>query len=505
MVNVEVVVTDRDGNRVTGLGPEDFRLRVDGEPVAVDYFNEVVGGEIQPSGGGAAPRSVPGVEAGRVGTSYLIFVDDQFAIARDRNQVIAALADELAFLGPDDRAAVVAFDGDTVDMLSSWTDSPRVLRRALSDAQARRSFGLNRLGELRMHETSPRVGPASRGVGGFADLDPEDRHFALQVANQVERGVAAAAATLRGFAAPPGRKVMLLLAGGWPFSPAAYAVGTTTVLPPVDVPDGPEILRPLVDTANLLGYTVYPVDVPGLGTAAGTDATRAGTPSDSPGDGARARERNLEDTLAYVAGRTGGRALVNAQRLAPLERVAADTRSFYWLGFTPARRRDDRRHEIRVEVTRPGLEVRARSDYRDLSRGAERQMALESALLFGDAATEGSLAVQVGEVQRGRGRTIRVPVQIAIPGDLVTAVPLGGDGGWAVRLELRIAALDEQRRRSDVPVVPLGLRLEREPRAGSAIVYPTTLELRRARQVVVVSVTDVASGRSATARVTIAP
>ena len=30
VVNVEVVVTDRDGNRVSGLGPADFRLTVDG-------------------------------------------------------------------------------------------------------------------------------------------------------------------------------------------------------------------------------------------------------------------------------------------------------------------------------------------------------------------------------------------------------------------------------------------------------------------------------------------
>ena len=31
----EVVVTDRDGNRVIGLAPQDFRLFVDGEEVYV--------------------------------------------------------------------------------------------------------------------------------------------------------------------------------------------------------------------------------------------------------------------------------------------------------------------------------------------------------------------------------------------------------------------------------------------------------------------------------------
>ena len=45
VVNVEAVVTDRQGNRVTGLGPGDFRLRVDGKEVPIEYFTEVRGGQ----------------------------------------------------------------------------------------------------------------------------------------------------------------------------------------------------------------------------------------------------------------------------------------------------------------------------------------------------------------------------------------------------------------------------------------------------------------------------
>src|SRR5947208_16824631 len=45
VVNVEAVVTDRQGHRVSGLKPEDFRLRVDGREVPVEYFNDVRDGE----------------------------------------------------------------------------------------------------------------------------------------------------------------------------------------------------------------------------------------------------------------------------------------------------------------------------------------------------------------------------------------------------------------------------------------------------------------------------
>src|SRR3954454_7568785 len=53
VVNVEAVVTDRQGHRVSGLKPEDFRLRVDGKEVPVEYFNEVRDGEALP----AAPEA----------------------------------------------------------------------------------------------------------------------------------------------------------------------------------------------------------------------------------------------------------------------------------------------------------------------------------------------------------------------------------------------------------------------------------------------------------------
>ena len=59
VVNVEVVVTDRDGNRVTGLKPGDFRLKVDGKEVPVTYFSEIAGGQsvAAPPAGAAAERA----------------------------------------------------------------------------------------------------------------------------------------------------------------------------------------------------------------------------------------------------------------------------------------------------------------------------------------------------------------------------------------------------------------------------------------------------------------
>ena len=44
VVNLEVVVVDGRGQRVSGLGPEDFRLRVDKREMPIDYFTEIFEG-----------------------------------------------------------------------------------------------------------------------------------------------------------------------------------------------------------------------------------------------------------------------------------------------------------------------------------------------------------------------------------------------------------------------------------------------------------------------------
>jgi len=519
VVNLEVVVTDKDGNRVTGLSPDDFRLFVDGDETPIEYFSEIVGGSAveRPEGAGeGAVQGVPAAVPGEpVGTRYLVFIDDYFSIARDRNSLLQRIADDTAFLAPGDQMAVVAFDGKKVEMLTSWTDSDRELRRVFSDAQARPAFGLQRLSELRGHERSLFAARTARSNDALRQLNPEERVFANQVASKVERSVAAATATLRGFASPPGRRVMLLLSGGWPFSPAAYTVGQRAILETGQVPNGEDLLEPLVDTANLTGYTIYPVDVPGLASASGADVEQGGRlatgldvePEARFDDTTTAvsidRESNIEDTLRYVAEETGGEALINSRGNEALQAAAQDTRSYYWLGFTPERQRDDERHRIRVAVTRPGFKVRTRDSFLDMSAGAERTMSVESALLFGDPAAEGSLVVELGEPVRSGRRNMKLPLTVAIPTDAVTAIQDGDS--WVVKVELRVAALDDSSRQSEVPSVPLEFRFKHQPEAHKAIPYKTELELRRVEQVLVVSVSDVVGGRSLTQRVEVTP
>ena len=508
VVNVEVVVTDKQGNRVQGLKPGDFRLKVDGKAVPVEYFNEVRGGQAialeAQDAESAAVHGLPSLAPGSpVGTSYLVFVDDFFSLGPRRDEVLRGLKEQLSRLGPEDRMAIVAYDGGRVDMLSSWTNSQRQLGQAIEQAIGRRALGVARLAELRTFEASRRVTgdafePSPRMA--FAQrLDIQELEYAERLAAQTERAVAAAASTLRGFASPPGRKVMLLLAGGWPFSPLDYVVNNPNR--PIlerEVPRGDEILRPLVDTANRLGYTIYPVDVPGV-EAEVADASLAAPLR----GGINIREQEHQASLLYTAEQTGGRALLNSRSGELLQTVESDTRSYYWLGFTPSWQGNDKRHKVEVEVLKPGFKVRSREDFLDLSRKAETTMMVESAMLFGGAPDSAPLAIELGRPVASGRREMEVPVAISIPVDGISFVPL--DGKYAAELELRVGAVDTGGNRASVPVIPVTLRAETQPKAGSSIHYETRLKLRRLPHHLTLAIFDPLSGKILTGQTDVLP
>ncbi len=512
VVNVEVVVTDKKGNRIPDLTAADFRLKVDGKVVPIEYFTEVRGGQAIAGGDEAAgarlSSPVPGLAGlapgSDVGTSYLVFVDDYFSVAAQRDKVIRSLKDNLSRLGPEDRMAIVAFDGKSVDMLSTWSSSANVLSRAFDQALVRRAHGLERVAELRSFDTTRRQANSffgDRGTRLNTRLEVDELQYAQSLATKVERSVSAAVTTLRGFASPPGRKVMILLSGGWPYAPADFAINDPNR--PVserDVPEGDKLFAPLADTANLLGYTVYPVDVPGL-DASVTDASQEGPALAT--SALNLRENQLHDSLDFIARQTGGTPLLNGNATKALERATTDTRSFYWLGFTPNRQGDDIRHRIKVEAARSGLTVRFRDSFRDLSKSAEVSLMVESALFFGNPPGSESMPIQVGPGKPAGKREMGVPLSIAIPVDAITLLQI--DGTYRAQLELRAAAVDEKGYRSDVPVTPLVISSPTAPQPGGFLRYDTTLKLRKIKQKLVLSIFDPASGRLLAAQVEITP
>jgi len=518
LIDVEVVVTDRRGNRVSGLGRDDFRLLVDGREVPVAFFDEVRDGRYVAPGDlalaeGEAPAPLQPVE-----TSYLLFIDDYFTRPPHRNLVLDGLEDDLDAAGPGDRFAVVAWDGRRLEVLSDWSTSRAALYDAL--AAARKRKGWRAVMEQRGRSQDPRA-------------------LARLRAEQLGRTYQAVTTALRTFADVPGRRVALLLAGGWPYELNSLAFGED-LLGRSRLFDTRRPLARIADVANATGFTLYPIDVPGpehtgggitaaegnfdgrpfdtplrLGAEDGRFAVAGGGGDPDAGGGLGARldgqlsdafatefEGHLqEESLIRLAQWTGGEALLDGRRQRALGPVVVDTRSYYWLSFEHPRRADGTRHGVEVEVLRPDLSVRTRAGFLDVSQGAEAEIQAERALLLGGG--EDTLRVEVTEPVR-RGRRMDVPFAVFIPLDEVTVAPRRGGGG-RLRLELRVAVEDERGDRSDVSVQELDLPLEPAMLELPAVAYEAAVKLRRQEHVLVFVLSDPASGRSWLARHVVAP
>ena len=248
------------------------------------------------------------------------------------------LKESLSKLSPHDEVAITAFDGTMLKRLLDWTSDPRDIAEALDLARARKPNGLVAL----VHAAQDFPDTAVRQYDA----------------------VHAAAAAMRGVPGATGRKVMLLLSGGWPMEelPSPYNFGRRRPSMPNA---GEEMFRPLVDAANLLGYTLYPVDMPGMTSGAGPGAQAEGPmPVEFISS---AGEQASEYTLNYLAEATGGKAAINSARLEALERMTADTGSYYSFGFTPDWKADNQRHQIELKPRKRGLRVRTRDSFTDVS------------------------------------------------------------------------------------------------------------------------------------------
>lgn len=504
VVNLEVVVTDRDGVPVRGLRAADFVLEVDGVPQEIDYFTEVQGGRAlagEGSGATALP-AIPAVVAGEaVGTSYLVFVDDYFTFEDDRNRVLEGIEADLGLLGPGDRMAIVAFDGRRLEMLTSWSQSSEVLRRALRDARGRDTAGLMRLAELRQYEAAAdtRRLPRVRGQ----ELDPDTKAYVLRLADQVDRSIDAAAATLRSFAKPPGRKVMVLVTGGWPYSPTEFVDADLSRAAQLQLIEGEPLYRQLSETANLLGYTLYPADASGMGSR--WNETPGAASRDLPGEAGlfSARRATRQFSTRFLARETGGEPLLFDRADRAFGEAVADTRSYYWLGFSPDRAWDDEAHDVRVSTRDGQLVVRSRRGFLDSSRSTEVTMSVESAFLFGGVPETPQLSVALGAWEKAGFRKMQVPLTLSLPMSELTFLPSGS--GVVAELELRIAVEDEGATRADIPVVPIRLEGDGPPTGGEVFQYTVPLRLRRQSHRALIALYDVTSGRIFTSGVEIEP
>jgi VWFA-related protein len=316
---LDVLVTDRDGNVVLGLGPADFRVTVDGKQAEVTaasfYSNRRFLDSAAAARLGLDPSAVPDRR------TFVLFFDDQRLEAFDNPQLrqrqLQAGRDAVAWLqrelGANDRVAVVSHDV-RLKLQQDLTGDLGALERAVERAAR--------------GQDPPEDWPSRRRAPGdepsFAAALPPPAELARATAD-VHRAVTVLADAAR---AVPGRKNLVLFTIGFGDR------GPGGVFRP-DPRYEPAMIRAL----NSANVAVYTVDLVPFST-----------------------RHQLEGFFGHLAGATGGLPFLDVVSFSiPLERIARETNGYYLVSVrvrtAPG---DDGYREAAVEVSNPEFRVRSR-------------------------------------------------------------------------------------------------------------------------------------------------
>jgi len=371
-VEVDVHVTDGQGNYVRDLKKEDFQILEDGKPQMISTFERI---DI-PVERGQQPlftsRPIePDVQSNErpfAGRVYVMVLDTAHTLPQNTNLMrLAAKKFINEKLGANDLMAVVHARGVAggPDEGQEFTNNKRLLTAAVDKFRgaAPRSATLNKVDDV-INNASQRSLMRTQGLGSPdpVDIDAREREYNARAVIEELTAVADWFSVVRG------RKKSILY----------FSEGISYDINDVFQNQGNNAaamiqlrMQDLVRAASKSNATIYSIDPRGMLALSDASIELQGI---DPGDPASAnldeRALNTESRLAReslqsFAELTGGFAVVNTNRMAnAFDRILDENSSYYMLAYYPPNpKRDGKYHNLNVRVNRPGLMVRFRKGY----------------------------------------------------------------------------------------------------------------------------------------------
>ena len=433
LVQIDVLIEDREGRPVRGLKREDFQLLEDGKPQPLAHF--AIGTTERPArwlttGGGRRANtdepppptspSAPAVVEGR----RIIFTIDDLHLSPSTLLVAkqALRRFVLEKLGPQDEAALITTSG-ALGMVQQMTRERAILGRAIDRLSVQErtvtsAFDIPRLSpyhaelidsndpdalEVAVQELMASLQVDRRQATGMAQgrarqIVAENNSVTLSTLSTIET-------TIRQLAALPGRKLMVLVSDG-------FLLGGMRDSRHFDV-------RRVTDAATRAGVTLYSLDARGLiAVPPEMDVTQPGGFAQIlPGVRTRIAQTALEaqrDGLYALATDTGGKAFFHQNDLGlSLAEMLAETETYDLLAFEPAESpRDGRYHKIEVRLPHhPAYRVRTRKGYLAPDEKRLQREAAERASLVAASRTSEKEARRLREMQLRLGLSSLVPIR----------------------------------------------------------------------------------------------
>ena len=455
LVLVDLVATDRDGNFVWDLRPDELEVLEDGKRQTVTFFNLQNRGAPVPARApetrGPPAPSVSSVPVQRIEEGYYVFLMDLHsmpfdALGRSKEAVRGFVESRL---GPDDQVMLATirhrlrinqpFTQD-IDKFSQALDrvpfEPRlvgnlsrfmeVMDDIFADMGALGVANDPSLAQGNAEELAPQIEGAIQMAAG------ESRQILSQMEIQVAFSCAATGALARHLRSLPGRKHLMLISAGYPLNARTVIKNIIRERAAMFAPNQyPQVhmlvnssmagsgrrtsfesrMRSVIDQANRSQVSIYSIDPRGLMPPA---ISYAGTRQSGSHLYASHSNQDItapQDFLTTLSAGTGGLSFLNDNDLARgIGKAFDDGRSYYLLGYAPrTKRKPGKFHEIRVKLARKGVKLRYRRGYVDTDPEQTAHADLANAFKFPELFRDFPFRVQVSN------QTGKLKVRTLIP------------------------------------------------------------------------------------------
>jgi VWFA-related protein len=352
LVQVDAIVTDKNGRPVTDLTRDDFQVLQDDQPQDITAFVYVPTHPVPPPPATDGPAPPVRAASERVRRTIAIVIDDlkSSESARVTREAVRRFVDER--MEPGDLVAIVQaragagalqqFSGNRQDLYAA-IERIRYVPRSHNEGDCEEGADAGKVGERDLNEAL-RTDIFVRGTLGVLNF------------------------VVRGLKELPGRKAVVLLSDGM-----SCALEDTDPRGPSSNRVRSAILN-LVDLANRGSVAIYSVDVRGVEPLAvpasdGQPRPRLSDLADLVGK-ERSKLFHSRDVMSFLASQTGGLFFFNNNDIAEgIRRAVDDQGGYYLLAYEPdsetfAPKNGGRDfHKLSVRVKREGLTVRSRTGF----------------------------------------------------------------------------------------------------------------------------------------------
>ena len=508
VVNVDVVVPDREGKPVTGLTAKDFEILEEGKPQPISNFYEVRGGTPAESAG--APEA-----AALKPRSFILFVDNRTMHPVLRKHVTDELrkfVDDV--MQPSDQASVITWDRRLQILAPLTTDKAAVHAAIDTIATTASPVSTNSDFQRLQQECTNSLNMAKSGRMPFKMAYDEcignARLEAQRLAGYSRMMLNALDVAMATVAGVEGKKVLVLAGTELPVKPGqdmfTWANGTfanhltgfdaAIARPPDEERTQRELLDKIGRSANAHGVTLYMVSaLMPTNTMAANSATGI---IDAGGEFLRSSNTEIaHETLARL---TGGAAAPIARLRPLLENIQRDLGSYYSLGYKPTRDvKGDR--PVTVRAKNRAYTVRARQSYAPKTFDEQMTDRVVANVFTPSRENEWSVQLRTGKPELVEKGKYSVPIEIIAPATNVTLLPRDGKlvGGFTVYVAVgnpQGALSTTFRQPNSIEITPA----EEKGFRATPIVFGANLTLREGENLLSVGVVDQISNTMGFAR-----